>query len=269
MKKKVLITVKTYPTLSNKYDETVCTAGIDEDGNWIRIYPVPYRKLYTQYNKYQWIELDLIKRTKDPRPESLNPTNVDNIKLLNTLGTENSWQERKKFIFKTKIYTNKKEIIDLAHDNKLSLVTFKPSKITGFNIKPTDREWPQEKVELIKSKAKQESLFEEAREFVLMPKIPYIFSYIFEDDEGVESKLMIEDWEAPQLYLNMMKKENDEEKACQAVKDKYMGFVKNKDIYLFLGTTYENHLKKNRNPFVITGVFYPPIKTQGDLFSQF
>ena len=105
MKKKVLITVKTYPTLSNKYDETVCTAGIDENGNWIRIYPVPYRKLYTQYSKYQWIELDLIKRTADPRPESLNPTNVDSIKLLNKLGTENAWQERKNFVFKTKIYT--------------------------------------------------------------------------------------------------------------------------------------------------------------------
>ena len=35
---KVLITVKTYPTLSTKYDELVCTAGFREDGSWIRIY---------------------------------------------------------------------------------------------------------------------------------------------------------------------------------------------------------------------------------------
>ena len=41
---KVLITVKTYPTLSAKYDELVCTAGFREDGTWIRIYPVPFRK---------------------------------------------------------------------------------------------------------------------------------------------------------------------------------------------------------------------------------
>jgi len=32
---KVLITVKTYPTLSAKYDELVCTAGFKEDGTWI------------------------------------------------------------------------------------------------------------------------------------------------------------------------------------------------------------------------------------------
>jgi hypothetical protein len=29
---KILITVKTYPTLSSRYDELVCTAGFLEDG---------------------------------------------------------------------------------------------------------------------------------------------------------------------------------------------------------------------------------------------
>ena len=44
-KQRVLITVKTYPTLSRKYGETVCTAGVREDGTWVRIYPVPFRRL--------------------------------------------------------------------------------------------------------------------------------------------------------------------------------------------------------------------------------
>ncbi len=57
---KVLITVKTYPTLSEKYDELVCTAGFREDGSWIRIFPVPFRKLdyQNQFEKWQWIEID-------------------------------------------------------------------------------------------------------------------------------------------------------------------------------------------------------------------
>lgn len=42
---RVLISVKTYPILSATYDELVCTAGFREDGSWVRIYPVPYRKL--------------------------------------------------------------------------------------------------------------------------------------------------------------------------------------------------------------------------------
>jgi hypothetical protein len=40
---KVLITVKTYPAISKKYEELVCTAGFREDGTWIRIYPVQFR----------------------------------------------------------------------------------------------------------------------------------------------------------------------------------------------------------------------------------
>ena len=35
MRMNVLITVKTYPTISVKYDELVCTAGFREDGSWI------------------------------------------------------------------------------------------------------------------------------------------------------------------------------------------------------------------------------------------
>ena len=43
-KTKVLITVKTYPAISKKYEELVCTAGFLEDGAWIRIYPIQFRK---------------------------------------------------------------------------------------------------------------------------------------------------------------------------------------------------------------------------------
>jgi len=35
---KILISVKTYPTLSEKYDELVCTAGFKEDGSKTHIY---------------------------------------------------------------------------------------------------------------------------------------------------------------------------------------------------------------------------------------
>ena len=53
-RERVLITVKTYPTLSRKYGETVCTAGVRADGSWMRIYPVPFRRLEEeeQYKKF-------------------------------------------------------------------------------------------------------------------------------------------------------------------------------------------------------------------------
>ncbi len=59
---RVLITVKTYPTLSQKYGELVCTAGIRSDGSWVRLYPIPFRRLYQdgRYKKYDWIETAIV-----------------------------------------------------------------------------------------------------------------------------------------------------------------------------------------------------------------
>src|SRR5262245_56455470 len=77
-KEKILITVKTYPTLSQKYGETVCTAGVRPDGSWIRLYPIPFRRLdeQQQYSKFDWIEGDLVKSRSDPRPETYHPADV-------------------------------------------------------------------------------------------------------------------------------------------------------------------------------------------------
>jgi len=52
--------------------------------------------------------------------------------------------------------------------------------------------------------------------------------------------------------------DGDEEVAKQLVREKYFDqFVQEKDLYLFLGTTFLNH-NVAPNPFVIIGVFYPP-----------
>lgn len=77
-KERVLITVKTYPTLSRKYGETVCTAGVREDGSWVRIYPVPFRRLDEtgQYRKFDWVECRLIRNQKDPRPETFHAADL-------------------------------------------------------------------------------------------------------------------------------------------------------------------------------------------------
>jgi len=41
-KREILILVKTYPIPSKNYLETVCTAGVTDIGEWIRLYPVSY-----------------------------------------------------------------------------------------------------------------------------------------------------------------------------------------------------------------------------------
>ena len=267
---RILITVKTYPTLSRKYEELVCTAGIREDGSWIRLYPIPFRKIpyHEQYRKYEWIELEVVKNKSDFRPESYRPYSVDTkIKVTGKIGTEGNWQRRKQLVLK-KVYTNLGKLIAEAKDKKLctSLATFKPSEIIDFKWEPVKhREWSPEKL----SALRQCNLFTKHDDkFKVVKKLPYKFSYTFKDDAGQKSTLMIEDWETCQLYWNCFEKYKNERKACEKVGEKYLDeFTSKVDLYLFLGTTKQNHFRA-RNPFIIIGTFHPKKVIQPDLFEE-
>jgi hypothetical protein len=274
---KVLLTVTTYPLPSTSYDELVCTAGLLEDGTWIRIYPIPLgflsklkRNGILQPTKYSWIELDLKKRSDDFRPESHSPADYEFKDLVvgEHLGTADAWAERKKYCLKN-VYTN---LTTLIQDSKKpgfkSLATFKPTKITGFFIEKTDEDWNPIYKELEKQidmfKVAENSSREERKKIM---KVPFKFFYRFEDEDGKVSRQMIEDWEIGQLYWNCLKRANGNEViALEQVRKKYEQiFLTKNDIYLFLGTTKRHH-NTSRNPFVIVGVFYPLKQPQMKLF---
>jgi len=165
-KTKVLITVKTYPTISTKYDELVCTAGFLEDGTWVRIYPVPYRKraYAEQYKKYDWIELDLVKNKSDFRPESFRPLTLETaINVVGHLNTANNWEERKQLCLK-KVYYNLSDLISEAKDKNIckSLAVFKPTEILDFFTEVVERDWSEKQ----KAALAQQNLFENKFEVV-------------------------------------------------------------------------------------------------------
>ena len=272
---KVLITVKTYPTISTKYEELVCTAGFLENGQWIRIYPLQYRKkaYAEQYRKYQWIEIDLVKNKSDFRPESYRPVSHDTeIQIVGEIKADgNSWNERRNIVL-NKVYTNLTTLISEAKDKNIctSLAVFKPKEIIDVKIRPCEREWSKEKLATLQ----QLSIFEStpAGKPQVVKKLPYEFSYVFADDNGKKSTLMIEDWELGQLYWNCLKGtgEEAEAKACQDVRNKYLeDFAKTKDLYLYLGTAQQFHLV-SPNPFLVIGTFHPKFQKetviQGKLF---
>ncbi len=272
-KTKVLITVKTYPTISSKYDELVCTAGFLEDGNWIRIYPIQFRKksFEEQYKKYDWIEIDLVKNTSDLRKESYRPVSYKTeIKILDHLDTKNNWFLRKEIVFKKKVYTDINKLIAEAKNREkmTSLAVFKPTEIVDFTIEKVEREWDKKKLEKLRQD-RSSNLFAQEDEdlFEVVRKLPYKFSYVLHDCNGRKSKMMIEDWEIGQLYWNCLSRhEGNETKAVEDVKKKYFDdFAKTKDLHLFLGTSQLHHFT-GKNPFMIIGTFHPKIEVQTSLF---
>jgi hypothetical protein len=242
-----------------------------EDGTWVRIYPVPFRKksYHEQYKKYDWIELDLVKNTSDFRPESYRPYSHDSeIRIVDHLDTRSNWAERKAIAL-GKVYHNLAEVIAEAKDKNIrtSLAVFKPTSIKDFKIEAVDRQWNKDKL----AKLQQMNLFQTATDdkFEVVRKLPYKFSYTLTDTRGTESTMMVEDWEIGQLYWNCLAKhEGDEAKACVDVKIKYLDdFAKTKDLYLFLGTTQLHHHVSN-NPFMIIGTFHPKIEIPAALPQQ-
>ncbi len=80
---KILIWAKTSPELSQKYLETVCTAGVPESGKPVRLYPIPYRYLKDeQFKLYQWITAGHPKTQRFPPRE-----------LQDRLRLDNAWRE--------------------------------------------------------------------------------------------------------------------------------------------------------------------------------
>ena len=256
---RVLITVKTYPLPSRSYTELVCTAGLLDGEKWIRMYPIPFRFLQDQkqYPKYSWVEVNLVRNKKDFRPESYRLKN-ENITVIDTIGTANAWAARKSYALK-ETFTSMEELIKLAKGPaKKSLATVKPKEIVKFEIKDDEREWKPDWLEQIK----QMDMFEPANasgQRKVVRKLPYKFYYHFLTEDNKLRKLMIEDWEIGALFWHCLSQtDGDEEAAKRLVREKYFDqFVQEKDLHLFVGTTFLNH-NIAPNPFVIVGVFYPP-----------
>jgi|WetSurMetagenome_2_1015567.scaffolds.fasta_scaffold00594_6 hypothetical protein len=263
---KILVIAKTYPTLSRRYDELVCTAGIRDDGTLVRLYPIPFRKMNydKQYHKFQWIEVELERNLDDFRPETFRIKNYNNIKVVGRIppDRDGTWAERRNVLLRN-VYFERANLVADAYnpDIKRSLAIFKPHKIARFIIRKAEsREWDSALLKEIEAKSHQIDLFLGAQNpFKVVKKLPYEFSYEFADAAGAISTLQIIDWEIGALYWNCLQhRKMDEDAACADVQKMYWeNFVQTKDVYLILGTTKEYHAKNAPNPFLIISVFAP------------
>jgi len=252
-KKQVLITVKTYPTPSEKYQETVCTAGITSTGEWIRLYPIRFRHLDgdKQYPLFSWIEVDVKKSEQDSRPESYH-VDPDSLKIIRRLDPKKDLSEKRKVILPL-LQTSIEALDEKYIFNKTSLGIIKPHRIEDFIIEQTDTDWtPAQKYKL-----NQESFFDRPEQIKQLEKVPYNFSFRYYCNEsGCKGHTQrITSWEINQAYRNYVRRYRSEKEALKKLKEKYLGFYSgNQDGYFFVGTTWPYP------SFIIIGHFSYPIK---------
>lgn len=250
----------TYPHPSCGYDELVCTAGITDSGEWVRLYPIDYRyrPKEQQFRKYQWIEVDLFGRGNgnDNRKESRKPL-LDSISVIGKpLSHNNGWSERRKVMDQIPVFTLN-QLKKLNEQDKTSLGIVKPKRIIDLIVEDAERDW----------KPEWQAIYSQIRLFGDPPKpltkIPYKFSYRFEcDDDEKPHIAMIEDWELGVLFLKEAHRLGSEEKAIDSVRHNFFSKIcsPQRDTLLFMGTTFPF------NSWVVLGVYYPPKLQQFKLF---
>jgi hypothetical protein len=139
----------------------------------------------------------------------------------------------------------------------------------GAGQEEEDRDWDDKKLKQMREAYSQYELFEDnawRKTFQVIPKMPYSFSYKFEDASGRQSELQVLDWEAGALYWNCLRGSNgNEQQALAKVRHKYFDEFTKKDLHLFLGTTQQFHFVAP-NPWVIIGVLPIPHEVQDSLF---
>lgn len=252
--RKILIATKTYPSISTKYQETVCTAGIllSEEENplqWIRIYPIRYRYLDfdKRYPRWAIVSAKIKKNDQDYRPESFK-IDDNSLEIIRKIDTTNNWQERKSLVLSLQF----RSIADIQAPGK-SLGIIKPKSIERFFSKKTSREWNQKQQTVLN----QLDLFEPN---IDLEKIPYQFVYQFTDEDNVPHKYSISDWEIMELYRKCRDRSQlsgleAEQYALEKVRQKLEDdFLESKDLYFIVG-----NLKNHAKSFMIIGLFYPPL----------
>jgi len=249
----LLVTVKAYPAISQKYGEVVCVAGIRTDTpqpEWARLYPVAYRDLpwAQRFHKYEVISLEAAKHSGDKRPETWRP-NLDTLQVGARLDTKKAWAKRRPYVEPLLV----ESMCELRRRQELdgtSLGAFRPEAVDDFIIDTDVEEWGESKAGI----ASQPSLFFPTKDG--LEQIPYRFSYRYRcSTPGCRghTQSMI-DWELAQAWRSWRDR-YDEPTLRENLRGKFLEDMCSpaKDTNFFVGNQHQHP-----TAFLVLGVFWPP-----------
>jgi hypothetical protein len=256
-RRRVLVTVKAAPEPSKKYHDSVCTAGVTEDGEFIRLYPVPFQVFRSgrRFRKFDWIEVDcepssgekLSRRESHRiRPETLKI--VD--RSLSTAPVD--WGGRAKALARVpRLSIEELEADFKARRTSLGLV--KPAQLTEF-YKTSDAD-----EEALESQNAFQMVFDGAGDVQTqsaLQHVPHVFKYKFScnlANGGCRGHDMTcEDWELFESNRSWRRLYPDPEVRWEKLYFRFFTWMKSRDPHLFVGT---HSLYPS---WMVVGLYYPP-----------
>lgn len=258
-KKTALIVVRTYPTPAKQGVEVSCTAAITDKGEWLRLFPVPWRYLPSdqRFRKYQWVEVT-VSKAKDARPESFKLV-PDGIRILSDVSSSNAWQARRELVLPLRSHCLCCLVRERDANGSPTLGIVKPKSISRLVITPEAATWTPGQLATLR----QGHLFVEqpAKE---LEKVPFSFRYEFRCDhvDCPSHKIICTDWEMGEAWRKWSAEYGDawEQKFRQRFETEMISKL---DTHFFLGTVHQYP-----GTWIIIGLFYPPASPKGPLLFE-
>ena len=179
-----IILIKAAPQVGHRHGETVCCAGMDLHGNWLRMYPVSFRHLDDgqKFGRWDRVRFKWRMADNDPRIESRR-IDQQSLEIIGQLHKS----EREKFLASSIVSSLEKE-----REKGRSLALIRPRIIRFFHEKKSAETIEEERVKFERLH-KQADLFN-AKPLIPYKPSPYIFKYTYETDDG-ERTGTCQDWE--------------------------------------------------------------------------
>lgn len=253
-KKRVLVTVKAYPEQSQKHGCVVCTAGITDEGDWIRLYPMPFTTFLgaQKIKKYDWIEAECrrVKEEKLGRKESYRIRD-GSVKILDRSLSEGKvrgrapWEERNRIIL-PHIVPSLEYLMDEYPEDHTSLGLIKPEQLMEFYTRERLQQPPE-------PKEFQKSLDNQI--IPIVDTIPHIFAYRFRCAgcrEGSRHDILCEDWELFESYRTWWESYPHVDLLWEKIHQKFYDYMLKQDLHFFMG------MYSQQPTWLIIGLYYPP-----------
>jgi len=261
----LLIVVNSYPNPSQALGEATCVVGICKERGFVRLYPVPFRKLEDakQFSKYQVMRLQAQEPRTDKRPNTFRPI-LDSIELVGDpipTGKDRNWAARKEWVMPW-CSESMCEIQRRQKKDGTSMGLFKPAEVLDVTQAEQAEDWDPAAL----AKLEQTDFFM-TKENTLLEKLPYKWRYAYRcsDPDCTGHEQQIIDWEAGAFYRNVIRRSGatDPDAVREGMRRRFLETLcgTDRDTHFFTG-----NMAAHQGSFLILGVFWPPVDLQGRLF---
>ncbi len=140
--KRALIIGRASPEPSKTHIETVCTGGITEEGEVLRLYPIPLRYLESssRYKMWTWAKFDVQKNPSDKRKESYKVRDGS----IEVLGEITDKAEQFSFLEKA-IFPDRETLDRRYHEDWTSIGIVEIELVKFYAAQTTKEDWRKSK----------------------------------------------------------------------------------------------------------------------------